>query len=128
WKNEIFRNRDHTAAGITCLLDIVGFMSKVFNEVRDASTAAKAAVVFNTSQTSEATDIFDTQLLAAWMNFADGRVALTDLVDTNFDGVPDTLFSALVAQAEAVRLDPASTRSQILQQKDRLDSFVNSGI
>jgi hypothetical protein len=128
WKNEIVRTRNHTAAGITCLLDIVGFMSNVFHEVRDASTVAAAALVFNTSHTSAATDIFDTQLLAAWMNFADGRVALTDLVDTNFDGVGDTLFQTLVAQAEAVRLNPASTRSQILEQKTRLDSFVNSGI
>jgi hypothetical protein len=75
-----------------------------------------------------AADLLDTQLLVAWMNCADGRVALTDLVDRNFDGVPDTLFGTLVADAEAVRLNPASTRSQILDQKTRLDSFNNSGI
>jgi hypothetical protein len=100
----------------------------VFDERRDASTAAKALQVLTTASTSAAGDAFDTQLLAAWLNFADGRVALTDLVDTNFDGTPDTLFSTLMAQAEAVRLNPASTREQILEQKTRLDSFNNSGI
>jgi hypothetical protein len=128
FKNEIRKLRDHTAAGIQCLLDITGFMSRVFHEVRDASTPALAASVFDKSGSSAATDIFDLQLLAAWMNFADGRVALTDLVDTNFDGVPDTLFSDLVAQAEAVRLNPASSRSAVLAQATRLDSFNNSRI
>lgn len=127
FKNEIRRPRQHTMAGVQCLLDITGFMSHVFQEVRDASTPALAAAVFD-KRGSAATDIFDVQLLAAWMNFADGRVALTDLVDTNFDGVPDTIFSDLMAQAEAVRLNPASTRSQVLAQKTRLDSFNNSGI
>ena len=128
FKNELGKLKDHTAAGAQCLLDITGFMSQVFHEVRNASTPALAIAVFDKSGSSRATDIFDVQLLAAWMNFADGRVALTDLVDTNFDHVPDTTFAALVAQAEAVRLNPASTRAQILAQKDRLESFNLSGI
>jgi hypothetical protein len=128
FKNEIRKLRDHTAEGLQCLLDITGFMSQVFHEVRDASTPRAATAVFNKSGSSSATDIFDVQLLAAWMNFADGRVALTDLVDTNFNGVPDTTFSNLMAEAEAVRLNPAATRAQILAQKARLESLNVSGI
>ncbi len=128
FKNELRKLRDHTDAQVKCLLKITGFMSRVFHEVRDASSPALATAVFDKSGSSLATDIFDLQLLAAWMNFADGRVALTDLVDTNWNGVPDTRFSDLVAQAEAVRLNPLATRSQLLTQKDRLDSFNNSGI
>lgn len=128
FKTELGKLKDHTTAGAQCLLDITGFMSTVFNEVRDASTPAKARAVFDRSNSSLAKDIFDVQLLAAWMNFADGRVALTDLVDTNFDNVPDTMFATLVAQAEAVRLNPASTKTQILAQKVRLESFNRSGI
>jgi hypothetical protein len=128
FKNEIRKLRDHTAAGVQCLLDITGFMSQVFHEVRDASTPQAATAVFDKSGSSLATDIFDVQLLAAWMNFADGRVVLTDLVDTNFNGVPDTTFSNLMAEAEAVRLNPAATRAQILAQKARLESLNVSGI
>jgi len=128
FKNEVRRPKDHTAAGIQCLLDITGFMSNVFNEVRDASTPAAAAAVFDKSGSSAATDIFDVQLLAAWMNFADGRIALTDLIDTNHDGVGDTTFAALIANAEAVRLNPASTRAQILAQAALLELVNTSGI
>jgi len=128
FKTEIAKKRDHTAAGIQCLLDITGFMSRVFNEVRNASTPALATAVFNKAGSSVAIDVLDVQLLAAWMNFADGRVALTDLVDTNRDGVPDTTFSALMTQAETVRLNPSSTRAQLLAQQKRLESFNLSGI
>jgi hypothetical protein len=128
FRSELRRPRDHTTAGVQCLLDITVFMSNVFNEVRNVSTPALAAAVFDKSGSSLARDILDVQLLAAWMNFADGRVALGDLVDTNSDGVGDTLFGDLVAQAEAVRLNPAATRAQLLTQKDRLLSFNTSGI
>src|SRR5262249_9162618 len=128
FKNEIRRPKDHTSAGIQCLLDIVGFMSNVFNEVRDASTPAAAAAVFDKSGSSSATDIFDVQLLAAWMNFADGRISLPDLVDTNGDDVGDTPFATVIANAEAVRLNPSSTRAQILAQKDILEGINTSGM
>jgi hypothetical protein len=127
WKNEVARARNHTAGGIQCLLDIVGFMSQVFNEERDASSPAKAEGVLSTNGTSNERDLLDAQLLAAWLNFADGRVALTDLVDTDH-GKPDTLFQTLMQEAEAVRLNPAATRDEILAQQKRLDIFNNSGI
>lgn len=130
WKNEMLQRRraDHSVDELQCLLDIVGFMSQVFDEHRNASTPSLAATVMNSKGSSAANDLLDVQLLAAWLNFADGRVELTDLVDTNFDGAPDTVFSELVAQAEAVRLAPSATRDALLAQKTRLDSFNNSGI
>ncbi len=128
WKTEIRKQRDHSAAELQCLLDTVGFMSQVFDEARDASTPALATQVLTTSGKTTASQKFETQALAAWLNFADGRVALTDLVDTTGDGVPDTQFADLMAQGEAVRLNPASTDAQILAQKDRLDVFNNSHI
>ena len=82
WKAEFTSPRDHTTAALQCLLDITGFMSQVFNEVRDASTPQLAISVLNKAGSSDPKDILDVQLLAAWLNFADGRVALGDLVDT----------------------------------------------
>ncbi len=128
FKKELRKPQDHTLAQLRCMLKITGFMSAVFNEQRDVSTIARATDVLDKSGSSVATEILEVQLLAAWLNFADGRVALNDLVDTNWDGIPDTRFSDLVAQAELVRLSPASTRAQLLAQKDRLDSFNNSGV
>ena len=121
FKAELRRPRDHTGAGLQCLLDITGFMSRVFHEVVNASNSTLATAVFNKAGSSLATDIFDLQLLAAWMNFADGRVALTDMVDSDGDLVPDITFGALINQAETVRLDPLATRAQLLAQKNRLE-------
>jgi hypothetical protein len=62
------------------------------------------------------------QLLAAWLNFANGAIEHNRLVDTNGDSTPDTPFLAAIAAAESVRLDPATT----VQQLDRLKKIVES--
>ena len=63
------------------------------------------------------TELFDRQLLAAWLNFANGAIGYNQLVDSNGDGTPDTAFSVVVSVAEAVRTNPASTQAQIEAQK-----------
>jgi hypothetical protein len=121
WKAELGRPRDHTATELDCLLDIVGFMSSVFDEVRNASTRQLAIAVLNKATSSIAKDILDVQLLAAWLNFADGRVALTDMVDVKGSSAPDTTFGALMLAAEAARLDPTSTRAELLEFAKQLE-------
>ena len=71
-----------------CYLAIVGFMSTVFNEARDASTVAAAYDVMQLQQNggSELQKL-DRQLLAAWLNFANGAFDYTELFDTNNDKV-----------------------------------------
>jgi hypothetical protein len=114
-------------AMLQCLLDIVGYMSTVFDEVNDASTPADAlAILTMGGHKGDAFRIFDRQLLAVWLNFANGAVGFGDLVDTDDDGVPDTPFAQAVADAEAVRLDPTSSKAEILDQKDILEA-INVG-
>jgi hypothetical protein len=127
FKNQIDKQR-RSAAEIQCLLDIAGHMSSVFNELRDASTPAAASAVLTTSGTSSMRDLLDAQLLAAWLNFADGRVGLADLVDTNFNHVVDTPFGVAIANAESVRANPLSTRVQLERQKDILEGINVSGM
>lgn len=130
WKTEMgdTRNREHTAGELRCLLDIAGVMSKVFNEERDASTLEKAEAVLTTSGPSSAADLLDVQLLAAWLNFADGRVALDDMVDVDGKKGLDMTFGELILEAEAVRLDPASTKAQLNEQKNRLERVNTASI
>ena len=52
----------------------------------------------------------DRQLLTAWLNFANGGVEYTELLDTDGNGSVDTSFADVMATAEAVRLNPAATR------------------
>ena len=110
--------KDFDAPALLCYLKIAGYASTVFDEVRNASTLALAYGVLNVSQNGGTmTELFDRQLLAAWLNFANGAIGYNQLVDSNGDGTPDTAFSVVVSVAEAVRTNPASTRAQIEAQK-----------
>ncbi len=92
-------------------------MSNVFDEVVDASTFSAAEHVLQPQGTVEPpVKQLDRELLAAWLNFANGSVDWGDPVDTNGDGVPDTAFSAAMAAAETVRLDSSATDDQLRAQ------------
>jgi len=125
WQN-IFRSRKSTPftdAQITCYLKIVGFVSLVFNETTDASTIAKAYDVLKVGGGTTAKEQFDRQLLAALLNFANGEPDWNELIDTNGDSVGDTPFLNVIATAEAVRNNPASTTEQIVAQKNLLEKI-----
>lgn len=115
---------DFDAETLQCYLDIVGHMSTVFDEANDASTIALARAILSAAGTGgDPIKIFDRQLLAVWLNFANGAIGLDELVDTNDDGIPDTPFVVAVANAEAIRLDPTSTNAEVLAQKDILEAI-----
>ena len=103
-----------------CYLAIVGFVSTVFDEARDASTVAAAFdVMFEGENGGSEQQQLDRQLLAAWLNFANGAFDYNELVDTDGGG-PDTPFSTVMAAAEAVRLNPASTDAELRAQRQIL--------
>ena len=109
-------------ATLQCYLNIVDFMSSVFKEATDASTSAKAIAVLNVSDAGGAPkQLLDRQLLALWLNLVNGAVGYGELVDTDGNGTLDTAASTVLANAEAVRLNPASTSSELLAQKNILE-------
>lgn len=130
WKTEMSdtRTREHTEAELQCLLDIAGVMSTVFNEVTDVSTVQKAITLLQKSGAPSSEDQFDIQLLAAWLNFADGRVALDDMVDVDGRKGLDMTFGDLITQAEQIRLDPNATKAQLTTQKTRLERVNTAGV
>ena len=117
------RGRSHfDAAELECYLAIAAYMSQVFNEERDAATFASAHDILNVSDNDgDILELLDMQLLAAWLNFANGAVGYDQLIDTNSDGIPDTPFADVIATAEAARLDPTATRSELEEQKDIIE-------
>lgn len=118
--------REFTEAELLCRLLIVGYMSQVFDEVTDASSILKAmGILFARQNGGNPRSLLDRQLLAAWLNFANGAIGLDELVDTDGDGVVDTTFADMMAAAEAVRLDATATRAEILEQAEILDRFNN---
>ncbi|OAI42078.1 hypothetical protein AYO38_11725 [bacterium SCGC AG-212-C10] len=114
-----------TADRLACYLKIVSSMSRVFNEANDASTFQLAESIFDTSGKKEMKEIFDVQLLAVWLNFANGALDWKELVDTNGDKTPDTIFVDAVATIETKRLDPNTGRSQLEQLKSTLESWTS---
>ncbi len=122
WYQQYRRNAAFTDAQLNCYLEIVAYMSTVFNEVKNASTIALAKAILNppTTKTTVVQQL-DRQLLAAWLNFANGSIELGSPVDTNGDGINDSTFGAAIAAAEAVRTNPASTNAQLLAQKAILE-------
>jgi hypothetical protein len=107
---------------LACYLKIAGFLSRVFDEVRNASTFAAARSVLNDGPDS-ARDRFDRVALTNWLNFANGAFEFNELMDTNGNGTPDTTFGNAMKNAETVRLNPAATTSQIDAQRKILQSF-----
>ncbi|MEV0806310.1 S8 family serine peptidase [Micromonospora sp. NPDC050200] len=101
---------------LECYLDIAQHMSGVFGEAQDASTIAKARDVLTLRLLPTARQQFDRELLTAWLNFAHGPFGVTDGVDTNCDLHADSTFLEVVRHAEAVRLDPAATNSEVRGQ------------
>lgn len=112
---------DFTAARLQCYLDIANYFSRVYSEKRDADSRADATAVLNAPAKSPAATIFDQHALAAWLNFANGSVRLTTLVDTNGDGSKDATFGAAMLTAETVRSNPASSSAQVKAQKDIME-------
>ena len=123
WLHQYRQNgkTDFDQAALQCYLDITGYMSQVFSEERAAATIQEAQEVLFVGGTESRKEIFDRQLLAAWLNFANGALEYDEMVDTSGDGSVDTTFADAVAAAEAVRLDPGATDAQIEEQKDILE-------
>ena len=115
---------DFTPAQLQCYLDIVGYLSLVFDQETDASTRAKATKVLNAPAKAPYDVIFDQHALGAWLNFANGSVKLDTPVDTTGDGVADSTFGAAMFTAETVRTSPASTSSQVKAQKNIVERIA----
>ena len=109
---------DFDQATLDCYLAIVNHMSAVFDDVDQAHQILHVA-----GNRGDMEQILERQLLAAWLNFANGAFALDTLVDTTGDGVGDTTFEDAIAAAEAVALDDDATRADLEEQKDILENI-----
>jgi M6 family metalloprotease-like protein len=92
---------------LECYLAIVGYVSTVFDEKRDASTIEQAHdVLFLKQNKGSPEEQFDRELLTVWLNFANGAIEYDELLG--------------VATAETVRLDPSTTKKEIKEQTNIL--------
>ncbi|WP_328988914.1 S8 family serine peptidase [Kribbella sp. NBC_01245] len=106
---------DLPVATVNCYLQVAQHMSRVLSEVTDVSTMAKAHALLGLTLLNPKREL-DRQILTAWLNFADGSFDLSTAVDTNLDLKKDSTFGAVMANAETIRLNPASTNAQLRSQ------------
>jgi hypothetical protein len=66
------------------------------------------------------------ELLTAWLNFANGAIEWTELVDTNHERAGDTAFNVVMYTAEAVWLNVAATAAELREQEQILHR-LNAG-
>jgi hypothetical protein len=114
------RPTSFTEARRQCYLAIARFMSRVFGlgDPLALGTVAQAFDVLSINNNSgRETQKLDRELLAAWLNFANGAFDLTELVDTDGNGTADTAFATVMANAEAVRIGPSTDAQKIAQRK-----------
>jgi subtilisin family serine protease len=110
-----------------CYLAIVRHVSIVFSEVRLLNTVAQAFDVMTlASNGGSELEKLDRALLTAWLNFANGAFGYDELVDTDGVGGPDTAFNVVLATAESVRVNPASTEAQLRAQRQILQRISGS--
>jgi hypothetical protein len=114
---------DFTTATLECYLAIAGYFSRVFP---DGMTRADAEVILFNPAKAPVLDVFEQQLLAAWLNFANGAISFDTPVVTgpNRNAPPDTTFGAAILAAELVATNPASTEAEIRAQKDIIERIV----
>lgn len=130
WYNQYDTSKQNknslSLATLTCYLESVSHLSRVFDTFRAMETYEQARDVLNTKQTSDGNEIMVRQLAASWLNLAHGSIGWFDPVDTDGDRVADTPFHHVLTRAEAVRMDPTSSRQDLLAQDDLLKS-INGG-
>ena len=131
WKNQYKQDGRHASLerdDLKCYLAITRYGSDVFSELRALSTFSDAEDVLNLgSSPAPGAKQFDRELLASWLNFANGAYSFDGpTLDTNGDGTPDLSFGQAVTTAEAVRLDPLAAKTQLDRQRKVLADFNGS--
>jgi hypothetical protein len=128
WLNQYRPNPPNTFSDETleCYLAIAGYFSLVFP---DGMTIQDATQILHSPAKAPAMDVFQQQLLAAWLNFANGAIDFDSPVVTgpNPNAPPDTTFGAALLAAELVATNPASTDDEIRAQKDIIERIAERG-
>ncbi|MCB0176188.1 MAG: hypothetical protein KDJ97_37160 [Anaerolineae bacterium] len=105
-------------AALAAYLDIANFASAIFSEQMPANTVVEARQVMDVSGPGLRNNA-QAQLLAAWMNFAQGAVGWDQSI--NVDG-GDSPFYQVMSEAETILLDGNASQDQLERAKDLAES------
>jgi hypothetical protein len=124
WKNQYRGKSSIDAADLACYLRIVSHLSTVFgtgDPVPLATSAQATDVLFKEPDTDRS--LLDRELLETWLNVAN----LTTPFNVERNQPPKTA-AAVLAEAESVRNNPASTTKQIHDATDAVKDLKRFGL
>ncbi|MBV8195349.1 MAG: hypothetical protein JOY80_07455, partial [Candidatus Dormibacteraeota bacterium] len=129
WKNQFYQQGDPkhllSTSTLSCYLGIVRYMSSDFSHV---NTFTDALAVLDPKGPAPLYNDFDRELLAAWLDFANGGFQWNMLTDTADGPNPYTMaFSAAMTSIEQARLSPTLTQQQEQTLKQELDEVMQNG-
>lgn len=106
-------------ATLACYLQIVRFVSGVFDEQTPLATFDEAADALSPGGGAAAK--LDRALASILLDFANGAIGWHEMVhDSDGDGVLDTSVAQVIGDAEAVRLDPMASSKDMDEQRKML--------
>jgi hypothetical protein len=119
WKHQLSGQGRHQVDDDTleAYLALVNHASSLFSERTPVSSLVEAGAVMDAKGPGMRPKA-EAQLLAAWLNFGQGSVGWDELVDTDRDGVGDMAFHDVVAEAEALLLQPDPSQQELVRAKD----------
>ncbi|MFC2013102.1 NosD domain-containing protein [Chloroflexota bacterium] len=123
WKHQIGGNGNQHIddAILEAYINFIAAKSEVFSEKTALSSLADAGDLLwlkKATMEQRATQ----QLLATWLNVANGAVCMDDIVDTNYNGITDMKLKDAIALAETIILNTAANYEQA---KNICDSINN---
>jgi hypothetical protein len=123
WYNQFRKIKFFTEEELLCYLAMVNHMSAVFSEVTDADSIDDAKAMMHPANSNGDIRVqFDRQLMALWLNLANGAIEYDELVDTDFDTIPDTELLTMLCAAEAARTNPATPDHVLETWKDIIEA------
>ena len=123
WYNQFRKLEPFSEDELLCYLAIVTHMSSVFSEETMADTVDDAKGMMHPANSRGAIEVqFDRQLMALWLNLANGAIEIDEPVDTDFDGIPNRPLLEVLCAAEEARLLPAP-RAELENWKDILEAI-----
>jgi len=123
WKTGKGTFKEYIEAILEDYLERINATSTVFNENYTLTTNSAYDLLWNHDSSMRIRAL--KQCLASWLNWADGATSMTQMVDTNYDGIPDMTFGDAMEIVENILRDSNSSWEDLEYAKNICDSINN---
>jgi len=123
WKTGKGTFKEYIEAILEDYLERINATSTVFSENYTLTMNSAYDLLWNHDSSMRTRAL--KQCLASWLNWADGATTMTQMVDTNYDGIPDMTFGDAMEIVEDILRDSNSSWEDLEYAKNICDSINN---